>query len=108
MKNKYQFFQVFCKFVGGMGSYAKINFILKRHIRIIAVVKHKRYMVNTYILSIIICKFCFGQELCPIVMFLIEKNMQINFYFIILSLGPAVCLWIKCSGELLLNAEELI
>lgn len=72
-----------------------------------AIVKLKKYIASTYIFSIVICKFCHGQEPCPVVLLSINKNTKINLYCAILLHGLAVRLQIEYSGDLLLNVKKV-
>ena len=47
-------------------------------------------MINTNIFGIIIGKLYYKKKLYLIILFKINKNLKINFYYIILFLGLAI------------------
>lgn len=65
-------------------------------------------MTGADIFRIIISKFSLKKELGPIVLFVIDENLEINFYYTVFSLGLAISLNVKSSGELVLDRQELI
>ena len=70
----------------------------------ISIVKLKRCMVNVSIFDVIINELCHKKKLCLIILFKVDKESKASFYCTILSLTPAICLWIKDDGESLLDA----
>lgn len=67
LTNGHQFSQLFYQFIGRARSQVKIDFILKKHTKMIVVIKLKRHMAGTYILSIVIPKFRYRQVLYLII-----------------------------------------
>lgn len=57
LTNRYQFPQLFCWFVGGIESLARVNIILKKHTKMIATVEIERRIADNRIFSVIVCKF---------------------------------------------------
>lgn len=73
----------------------------------IGAVELEKRIANIHIFSVIIYKFCHEQELYPVVLLLINKNICISFHRTIMPLGPAVSLRIKYSGNVLFNVKEV-
>lgn len=74
----------------------------------IIAVELERCMTGACILGIVICELGYRQELSPIVLFQIDEYINISFQCAILSLGLAVCLRIKYSGQVLLIAKKVV
>ena len=53
----------------------------------ISAIKLKKCVSDTSILSIIINKLCYKKKLYPIILFEVDKNLKIGFYYTILRLG---------------------
>lgn len=64
-------------------------------------------MAGAYIFSIVIKKLSYWQELCLVILFKIDKNSKINFYYIILLFDLAVNLKIKSGEELLFDDKKI-
>lgn len=79
----------------------------EKDIRIKFFVEFKKYKANTCIFGIVVYKFCHRQKLCPIILLLINKYLEINLYCAILPFNLAIYLNIKCNRELLLDIEEI-
>ena len=60
--------------------------------RIISIVKLKKYIANISIFDIIISKYYYKKKLYLIILFKINKNTKISFYCTILFLNLAVYL----------------
>ena len=75
--------------------------------KIIFAVELERYMAGTSISSIIISKLCHEKKLCPIILLKVVKNLEVSFYYTILSFGLAVCLWIENGREFLPDIKEI-
>ena len=52
----------------------------------------KRYMAGDGILSILEGKLCDGKKPCLIILLKVDKGLEVDFYYNILSLNLAVCL----------------
>ena len=50
-------------------------------------IEFKKYVAGDNIFYIIIDKFCYKKKLYLIILFKIDKNLKISFYYIILSLS---------------------
>lgn len=85
----------------------ELTAISKKNAVIIAAVELRRRIVDTYILCIIVRKFCLEQEPCPVVLLLIEKNMKINLHYTIFSFDPTFHLLIKYNAKHLLYAKKV-
>lgn len=85
-----------------------IDIFLKRNTKIITTIELEHGMTSTYIYYVIINKFDYEQESCPIVLLSINKNMKISFHHAILSLSLIIHLQIIGSGEFLLNVKEIV
>lgn len=86
---------------------AKIGIILKKNTKMIITVEHKQYMVGTYIHFNVVHKFRYEQEFCLIVFLPINKLTKISFYHAIMHLNLTLCLQIKNSKKLPLDAEKV-
>lgn len=76
--------------------------------RIVSAVEFKKYIAGICIFCIIIIEFYYKQELCSVILLLVDKYLEKSFYDTILLLGLAICLRIKNNRELLLDAKEII
>lgn len=85
----------------------RVNFILKRNVKMIAIVELKRCIANTCILSIAVYKFCYRYKLYLVILLVIHKSTEIRFHCTVLSLGLSIYLWIRSSEELSLNIKEI-
>lgn len=65
-------------------------------------------MASIRIYYVIVHKFGHKQEPCPIILLQIDEYTKISLYYTVLSLSLAICLWIKCSEELLLNIKKVV
>lgn len=72
----------------------------------IIAVELREYVTGTCILDVIIYKFRYWQEFCPMVLLPIDKNMQISFYCAMFSFLSAICLGIKCREKLSLDFQQ--
>ena len=63
----------------------------------IYVVELKRYKAGTGIFGIIISKLCYRNKLYLIILFKVNKNSKLSFYYIVLPLNLAICLRIKSN-----------
>lgn len=63
----------------------------------IVAVELKKYVASTYTLDIAISKFRHDQEPGLVILFLIEKDSEIRFYYIILLLCLTIHLQVKSS-----------
>lgn len=65
-------------------------------------------MAGVYIFGIIESKFDYQLEFSFIILFEVDKNVQISLYNLVLSLCLAICLQIKGDKELLFDAKKII
>ena len=70
-------------------------------------VKLKRCVTNTNVFYIIISKFSHKKKFGLIILFVINKNLEINLYCIVLPLGLAINLWAKSNRKPLFNLKEI-
>lgn len=82
--------------------------MLKRNVKMITIIELKKCIANAHILNIIVYKISYRQELSPIILLSIQKNLIIYFYCTIQSLGLTIFLLIKDTEELLLNAKKVV
>lgn len=52
----------------------------------IARIESKKYIINTYISYLIICKVCYRYKPCTFILLQIEKNLKISLHYIVWSL----------------------
>lgn len=67
----------------------------------------KQYVASTSILCIIICKFCYKQKFYLIILLLIDKSPEVNFYCDVLSFGLVIYLRIEGSQQFLLDIKKV-
>ena len=60
------------------------------------------------IFCIIINKFSYRLKLGLVLLFVINKNLEIDLYYTILFLGLTISLGVKIGEKLLLNSKEVI
>lgn len=58
--------------------------------KVVIIVKLKRSIIITYIICIIVSKLSYQKESSLVVMLVIDKNLNINFYYIIFFLGQVI------------------
>lgn len=73
----------------------------------LAAVELEKYIANNHIFSIIKYEFYHGQELCLVILVLINKNLEINFDYNILPFGLSICLRIKDDKKLPLDTKNV-
>ena len=64
-------------------------------------------MADASILGIVIGKFYYKKKPCLIILFKVDKKLEVGFYYTILPFDLIVYLWVKDGGEFSLNAEEI-
>ena len=65
-------------------------------------------MTNAGIFCIIISKFSYKKESSPIVLFIIDKGLEIGLYYTVLLLDLAISWKVKSSRKPLLNSKKVI
>lgn len=73
----------------------------------IAAIKLKRFVTNTCIFYIVVCKLCHTQELYLVILHLINKNLEKNLCCTILPLCETTYPKIKDGRELLLDFKKI-
>ena len=63
----------------------------------ISAIELKRDVANASILGIIVSKLRYEKKSCPIILFKIDKGLEVGFYHTILPFSLAVCLWVEGS-----------
>ena len=71
------------------------------------VVQLKQYMGGACIFGIVISELGYWQELCPIILFEVDKSSKVGLYGAVLPFHLAVHLRIKCGREPLLDAQKV-
>ena len=64
-------------------------------------------MTGISIFHIIVSKFSHRKEPNPIILFIINKNLEISLYYTVLPLGLAINLGMESSRKLLLNFKKV-
>lgn len=72
-----------------------IKFFLEKNAKIISVIELKKHVTSNNIFGIIINKLCNNKKLNPIILYEIDKSLEVSLDYIILSLYLAICLRIK-------------
>lgn len=93
--NLYQFLQLVSKFVSQAGSGEGVGIFFKQNSRVESAKELKRSTAGASILSIVISKRSQWQQFCPMVLLPINKCFELRLYCTIISLGLAICLWVK-------------
>ena len=70
----------------------------------VAAVQLKRCVAGAGVFRIIIGKFSYRKESCPVVLLEVDKSLEVGFHRAVLPLGLAVSLRVEGGGESLLNA----
>ena len=73
----------------------------------VATVRLKRSVTGAGIFRIVICKFSYWKESCPVVLLEVDKGLEVSFYGAVLPLGLTVCLRVERGGELAFDAKEV-
>ena len=63
----------------------------------IFVIEFKKHVASNSIFGIIIGKLCHKKNLCSIILFKINKNLKVGFYYTILPFGLAI--YCKIEGD---------
>lgn len=69
--------------------------------------KFKRNVACAGNFGVVISKLYYKQELCPIILLLIHKSINVSFYYVIEPFRLPVYLKIKCDEKLLLESQEV-
>lgn len=64
-------------------------------------------MAGTCIFYIVISKLSNWQEPCPIIVFKVDKSLEIRFHYVIFSFYLAIYLWIKGSKKFRFDNKEV-
>ena len=64
-------------------------------------------MTGAHISSIVINKLCHWQEFCLIIQFEIDKGLKIDFYYVVLTFGLAICLKIEGYRKSLFDFKKV-
>ena len=64
----------------------------------------KKHVASASIHGIIVDKFCYGKNLCPIILLEIDKGLKVSFNCPILPFGLSVCLGVESGRKSLLDA----
>lgn len=89
-------------------SEQELVLFLKKNGEIIAAIKLEKCVASICLFCIIICKFCYGQELCPVNLLLINESLEISLYYTVLPFDVAISLWIEGGRKLSLNAKKIV
>ena len=73
----------------------------------ISVIELKRHMAGISIFNIIIGKFRYKKKLCLVILFQIDKNSKVSFYYTILPFDLTVCLWVKGGKQFPFDPKEI-
>ena len=73
----------------------------------VAVIQVERHMANARIFGIIISELGHRQEVCTVILFKIDKGLEVGFYRAILTFGLAICLKMEDCEKLLFYSKEI-
>lgn len=74
----------------------------------IAAVEFKKRIIGASVFCIIIGKLSHRKELSIIVLFVIDKTLEINFYYTVLFFGLTISLIMKSNREFLLDSNKVV
>lgn len=74
----------------------------------IAVVELEKYLPIISIFNIFICKFSYQQKLCLVILFKVNNNLQLYFYYIILILDLLIGLQLKMIKNKYLILKKIV
>ena len=74
----------------------------------ISAIELEKYMADASILGIIVNKLHYRKKLCSIILLKVDKGLEVDFYYSILSFGLIIYLWVEASRESPLDAKEII
>lgn len=86
---------------------ARINIFYKKDAKVKLAIKLEKNMASIYVFYNIIYEIRQKQELCPFILFLIDKCWKIDLYYTILLFILVIYLRIECSKKLLLDVKEV-
>lgn len=72
----------------------------------IAIIGFKRYMAGAYIFRIIIDKLSYCKKLSSIILPIVNKNLDVGFYYTVLFLSLTISLSVKDRKESLLYFQK--
>ena len=58
----------------------------------VSAIEFKRHVANASILGIIVGEFCYEKKLYLVILFEVNKNLKVGFYYTILFFGLTICL----------------
>ena len=67
----------------------------------------KRCIANAGIFGIVISKLCHEIKLYSIILFKVDKGLEVSFYYIILLFDLTICLWVESNGEFSLDITKI-
>ena len=74
--------------------------------KIIFIVELKKRIAGARIFDIIIGKFYYKKRLCPIIIFKVDKDPKIDFYYTILLFDLTVYIWVEDIRKFSLDAKK--
>lgn len=74
----------------------------------ILAVELERHMVSTRIFCFVVYKFCHREKPCLVILLLIDKSLEKDFFDIVLPLCMTIYLRIKGCKQLLLDSKKEI
>ena len=75
--------------------------------RVISAVKLKEYIASTSIFGVIIGKFRYRKKSYLIILFKVDENSEVGFYYTILSLDLTIHLKIEGDKKFSLDVKEI-
>lgn len=85
-----------------------IDIFFKRNTRVKSAIKLEKSVAGTCIFYIVVRKFYYRQELCPVIFIPIDRYLEIGLNSGVLPLGLAIYVRIKWDTELTFDAKEVI
>ena len=85
-----------------------MDIFLIRCLEVETAIKLEKYITRTSIFCIIVSKFSYKKESSPIILFIINENLEIDLYYIILPFNLAISLRLESNEEPLLDSKEVI
>ena len=100
-------FHSFCKLIYCFQSGGLLP-RFKAHIRSASSVEQEQSLLGRYMYMIVVLELCHGQQIVPIVLPLIDKELQVLIQFLVDVLHLSISLWMPSSEGSQLHSQQLV
>ena len=104
----YQILELRKKFFYSSQFWIEIEIFFVGNTKIISAIEFEKYIADISIFDIIVYKLRHKKNLCPIILFKINKDLKIGFYYTILFFSLAVSLWVEDGIKSPLDAKKIV